>query len=101
MTTLSRGAELLDALLELGGPEAEAVYAAAHRTQINAYRRGPRRPSVATAAAIEAASNGKIPATSWGQRGERKLSARPPAKRRPKPTDATPPEASEPKEGAA
>lgn len=101
MTTLSRGAELLDALLELGGPEAEAVYAAAHRTQINAYRRGPRRPSVATAAAIEAASKGKIPATSWGQRGERKLSARPPAKRRAKPIAVVLTEASEADKGAA
>lgn len=79
MTNLSRGAELLDALMEIGGPEAEAVKATIHRTQINAYRTGRKGPTVETAAKVEKASGGKVPAVTWGQPGKRKAKPAPSA----------------------
>lgn len=67
MHELSRGVELLVALLETGGPEAKAVKSAVHRSQINNYRALRRKPSMATAFALERVSGGRLPASSWSE----------------------------------
>lgn len=92
MPTPSRGVELLDDLLKSDCPEAAAVRAALHRSQICNYRAMRRAPSVQTAFAIQSASKGKIPAASWTERARRQAThekaERERAKRSPAPVEA-------------
>lgn len=62
----SASSRALDALLDAGGPEAEAIKASSiHRTALWRYRNGKAKPDAEGVALLERISAGRVPANGW------------------------------------
>ena len=62
----SQSSRALDALLDEGGTEAEAIKSSAiHRTVLWRYRKGKGKPDAETVALLERLSAGRVPANGW------------------------------------